>query len=209
MCSAMQADSSIYRIPSAPVHVEQTIKKSRFICYLDHAESIEQIHSELNRIRSEHPRARHLCWAFIAGPPHDSERGMSDDGEPKGTAGRPMLQTLDHSGFGEVWAGVVRYFGGIKLGTGGLVRAYSSSVQQALEQVESIKKQPLLQFQLVLDYNLLPLFENLFLRSGVEIIGKDFSNRVELIVSVPLTNSDQFNHQVTQISNGTVVPKPI
>jgi len=209
MCSAMQTDSPIYRIPCAPVHVEQTIKKSRFICYLGHAESIEQIHAELDRIRAEHPRARHLCWAFIAGPPHASKRGMSDDGEPKGTAGRPMLQTLDHSGFGEVWAGVVRYFGGIKLGTGGLVRAYSSSVQQALEQVESVKKQPHLQFQLVLDYNLLPLFENLFLRSGVEIIGKGFSEKVELIVSVPLANSDEFSHQITQISNGTVIPKAI
>ncbi|MEJ2058362.1 MAG: YigZ family protein [Desulfofustis sp.] len=123
---------------------------------------------------------------------------------PKGTAGRPMLQTLDHSGFGEVWVAVVRYFGGIKLGTGGLIRAYTSSVQQALEQVETIKKQPLLQFQLVLDYNLLPLFENLCLKSGVETVEKVFTDRVELIVSVPMASVDEFRHSVTRISSGTV-----
>jgi len=205
----MQADPSIYRIPSSPIQAEQTIKKSRFICYLSHGTSAEQIQCEIKRIRAEHPRARHVCWAFVAGPPASSERGMSDDGEPKGTAGRPMLQILDHSGFGEIWVAVVRYFGGIKLGTGGLIRAYTSSVQQALEQVESITKQPLLQFQLVLDYNLLPLFENLCLRGGVEILQKKFTAQVQLVVSVPLVNVDEFRHDVIRISNGAVVPKTI
>lgn len=203
----MQADPSIYSIPSSPARVEQTIKKSRFICYLDHAASVKQIHTEIDRIRAEHPRARHVCWAYIAGPPASAERGMSDDGEPKGTAGRPMLQTLDHSGFGEIWVAVVRYFGGIKLGAGGLIRAYTSSVQQALEQVESIKKQPLLHFRLVLDYNLLPLLEDLCHRSGVEILEKAFTDQVGLVVSVPMNGADEFRSNVTQISSGTVILK--
>lgn len=203
----MQADSLIYDIPSSSVLVEQTIKQSRFICYLGHAASTERIHAEIDRIRAEHPRARHVCWAYIAGPPASSERGMSDAGEPKGTAGRPMLQTLDHSGFGEIWVAVVRYFGGIKLGTGGLIRAYTSSVQQALEQVESIQKQPLLQFQLVLDYNLLPLFENRCLKSGVEILEKSFTEQVDLIVLVPVTHVDEFRRCVTIISSGAAMLK--
>ena len=120
-----------------------------------------------------------------------------------------MLQTLDHSGFGEIYSVVVRYFGGIKLGTGGLIRAYTSSVQKALEQVESMNKQPLLQLLLILDYNLLPSVENLCLRSGVEIIEKDFSDHVELIVSVPQTDADEFNRHITRISNGRVVPTQV
>ena len=127
---------------------------------------------------------------------------MSDDGEPRGTAGRPMLTVLDHSGYGEIWAAVVRYFGGIKLGKGGLIRAYTSSLQQALARLESIEKQPLLQFRLCLDYNLLPLCERLLAESGGSVIKRSFSDTVVLELQLPESSSEAFVRKMITVSGG-------
>ncbi|MEZ5475935.1 MAG: YigZ family protein [Thiolinea sp.] len=124
---------SCFRVPAEGVHYEQLIKNSRFITFIQQAGSPTEAHVFIAQIRQQYPDARHVCWAFIAGQPGNTTLlGCSDDGEPAGTAGKPMLNVLLHGGVGEVVAVVVRYFGGIKLGTGGLVRAYSSSVVEAL-----------------------------------------------------------------------------
>lgn len=204
----MQVESPGYFIPSSSINFEQTIKHSRFICHLGHGAFPEQIHAELNRIRHQHPKAHHVCWAFIAGPPATAERGISDDGEPRGTAGRPMLQVLEHSGFGEIWVAVVRYFGGTKLGRGGLIRAYTSSVQNTLELVEAADKQPLLQFHLLLDYNLLPVFEKICRQNSVEILQKLYTDKVEVIVSVPEMLVDEFQQDIARMSNDLAKLKP-
>ena len=115
---------------------ELEIKHSRFITLVTHTKTINQSDELLQQVRALHKKANHHCWARICGP--RSERlawGSSDDGEPKGTAGRPMLNVLEHSELCEVTVVVTRYFGGIKLGTGGLVRAYSQAVQEALTQL--------------------------------------------------------------------------
>lgn len=206
----MQADNPAnpaYLIPASSISFEQHIKQSRFICYVGHGPSKDHIDGVLGQLRNQHPKAHHVCWAFIAGPPTTAQRGMSDDGEPKGTAGRPMLQVLEYSGYGEVWAAVVRYFGGIKLGRGGLVRAYTSSLQQALELVEPIKQQPLLQFRLLFDYNLLPAVEQYCRAMNVEILNRTFLEQVELTVSVPETLVDAFRHDLNQISSGAALMK--
>lgn len=203
----MQADNPAYLVPASSISFEQSIKQSRFICFLGHGPSQDHVHEALDRVRNQHLKAHHVCWAFIAGPPTTSQRGMSDDGEPKGTAGRPMLRVLDHSGFGEIWVAVVRYFGGIKLGKGGLVRAYTSSVQQALNLVEPISRQPLLQFRLLFDYNLLPVLERHCRGRGIEILDRTFLDRVELIVSVPETMAEAFRQELDQISSGSAVIK--
>ena len=205
----MQAGSPAYFVPTAEVISEQTIHRSRFICHLGPGNIPVRIHTKLNRLRDLHPRAGHLCWAFIAGAPKTAERGMSDDGEPKGTAGRPMLQVLDHSGFGETWVAVVRYFGGIKLGRGGLIRAYTSSVQRALAMVEPISKQPLVQFRLVLDYNLLPLFERSCWENRVEIRQKSYGAQVEMMVAVPPSAVAELHRDLRQISSGAAVLQAI
>lgn len=110
---------------------EQTIEKSRFIAYSAHVEGEEEARSFLDRVRKQHPLATHVCYAFIADKTGNLQR-FSDDGEPSGTAGLPMLEVLKKQKLFEVCVAVVRYFGGIKLGAGGLVRAYSSSVSQTL-----------------------------------------------------------------------------
>ena len=115
-----------------------------------------------------------------------------------------MLNVLDHSGCGEIWAAVIRYFGGIKLGKGGLIRAYTSSVQQALAQLETEKRQPMLHIQLHLDYSLLPLCEPLLLEYGGKIIDRTFTDRVMLDFLLPESAREPFRNQIIEISKGTV-----
>lgn len=132
---------------------EEEIKKSRFITYLQHTEGLEQAKAFWAEIKAQHPNARHHCWAAVAGRTTNSQQlGFSDDGEPAGTAGKPMLSALLGSQVGEISAVVVRYYGGILLGTGGLVRAYGNGVQQALKLLETERKVERQLFQVHCDY---------------------------------------------------------
>lgn len=126
--------SDRYAVPAAEHRTRDEISRSRFLTTLAPAESAEAAHALVARLRAEHPDATHHCWAFVIGPPGSTGRiGMSDDGEPHGTAGRPMLTALLHGGVGDVAAVVTRWYGGTKLGTGGLARAYGGCVQRALD----------------------------------------------------------------------------
>lgn len=191
-----------FPIPGATATTEQVLKQSRFICHLGHADTITSAEEQIRAIRQQHPQANHTCWAFIAGPPDSSRKGMSDDGEPKGTAGRPMLSVLEYSGMGEVWTTVTRYFGGIKLGTGGLVRAYSSSVQKTLHSVEKKLKQTLVRCSLIIDYRLLNSVEKHLADCTSEIIDKTYGEEVELIVLIPQNRMIQLQAWLRDISSG-------
>jgi len=125
---------SRYSIPAGQARVEEVILRSRFITTAAPAGTPDEARAFVARIRAEFPDATHNCYAFVAGPPGSTaQAGMSDDGEPGGTAGRPMLAVLLGSGIGDIVAVVTRYFGGTKLGTGGLVRAYSGGVKAVLD----------------------------------------------------------------------------
>ncbi|WP_106477586.1 IMPACT family protein [Phytohalomonas tamaricis] len=146
-----------YPIPDLPenaLHVaEFEVQKSRFITWIAHAPDIDAAHCLVGRARSAYSDARHHCSAFIAGPPGEQNAiGFSDDGEPGGTAGRPMFQVLDGSGLGQIACVVIRYFGGIKLGTGGLARAYSKAVLLGLEQLPTVTFVPRQLIQLKVDF---------------------------------------------------------
>jgi len=119
---------------AAPVHFELIIKKSRFIACVQPMPDRAGAQQVVASLRAEHPGAAHVCWALLAG----GQSAAVDDGEPSGTAGRPMLDVLRHQDLEGVLATVVRYFGGVKLGAGGLVRAYTDSVAQALLQAEKV-----------------------------------------------------------------------
>jgi uncharacterized YigZ family protein len=115
------------------IRFEEETRRSRFITSLGHAPDRETARLFIDAVRREFPDADHHCWAYAAGAPGDTAQvGQSDDGEPHGTAGRPMLDQLLRSGTGELAAVTARYFGGVKLGTGGLARAYRNGVAQAL-----------------------------------------------------------------------------
>ena len=116
------------------VHHELVIKKSRFIACVEPMPGREEAQTRVAQLKAEHPDAAHVCWALLAG----GQSAANDDGEPGGTAGRPMLDVLRHQDLQGVMASVVRYFGGVKLGAGGLVRAYTDAVAQALLTAEKI-----------------------------------------------------------------------
>lgn len=117
---------------ASPVHSDFTLRKSRFIGCVEPCAGREAALARVAQLRAEHPAASHVCWALMAG----GHSAANDDGEPGGTAGRPMLEVLRHQDLAGVLATVVRYYGGIQLGAGGLVRAYTDAVAQALLQAE-------------------------------------------------------------------------
>ena len=126
-----------YRVPAAEAHTEIEIKKSRFLAYSLRVDSRADAMAAVEHYRARYPDARHHCWAYLLGSPGSpTSAAMSDDGEPSGTAGKPILNVIQHNEVGNVLVVVVRYFGGVKLGAGGLVRAYSQSAQSVYDCLE-------------------------------------------------------------------------
>ncbi len=126
--------STRYPIPAGRARVEEVILRSRFITTAGPAANVDEAKAFIAEMRAEFADATHNCYAFAAGPPGSTAMaGMSDDGEPGGTAGRPMLAVVLGSGLGDLVVVVTRYYGGTKLGTGGLVRAYSGGVKAVLD----------------------------------------------------------------------------
>ncbi|MDF3836968.1 IMPACT family protein [Cupriavidus basilensis] len=121
---------------ASSVQADLEIRKSRFIGYAIPVPDRETAMAQLQRLRAEHATATHVCWALLAG----GQSGMSDDGEPSGTAGRPILEVLRHHELDGVLAAVVRYYGGIKLGAGGLVRAYTDAIAAAMKDAQRIER---------------------------------------------------------------------
>ena len=188
-----------YFIPAGEVIFEEEIKKSRFITYLRHTNGLEASKAFLSEIRALHPNARHHCWAAVAGIPSDGQQyGFSDDGEPSGTAGKPMLNSLLGSGIGEISAVVVRYYGGILLGTGGLVKAYGNGVQQALLQLEKIRKVLRKNYRLQCDYEHYNTVQHLLSNVDIEILDQQFGENVILLLGVNPAVFVRFQQQLTQ-----------
>lgn len=195
-----------YLVPKSAVVFEEEIKKSRFITYLQHTEGLEDARAFWTKIKQEHPNARHHCWAAVAGKPTDSlQLGFSDDGEPAGTAGKPMLSALQGSQLGEISAVVVRYYGGILLGTGGLVRAYGNGVQQALKLIENEIKVERASFKLDCDYGQLNLVQQLCEKHQIEILSQDFQANIHLILGISEKTVDVFSSELTEKSAGRLV----
>lgn len=199
-----------YLIPASPVTVSEEIKKSRFITLLAHTSGVNEAKDFIQQVKLQHLTARHHCWAFVAGRPTDSQQlGFSDDGEPSGTAGKPILAQLMGSGIGEITAVVVRYYGGIKLGTGGLVRAYGSGVQQALKQIEVKYKVSQVEYTLQCDYGQLAIVETLLQQVEGQIIGSEYAQFVTLHLSLPATQASQVGDKLRDLSRGTLQLTPI
>lgn len=194
-----------YPIPEKPVRTELIVKKSRFICDLNIVTSREEARDFISSIKSEFPDARHHCFAFIAGHPETGEMGMSDDGEPQGTAGKPMLQVLQGSGIGDIAAVVTRYFGGILLGTGGLVRAYSGALQQGLEELSVIMKVPMTRVEAEVEYSQEGLLRRMLENYRAEITEQSFGTGVSFSLLMPSDQVESFNAELTENTNGGAV----
>ncbi|MDU6926730.1 IMPACT family protein [Franconibacter helveticus] len=197
-------------IPAQPVTVTEEIKKSRFITLLAHTDGVEAAKAFVSQVKAEHPDARHHCQAWVAGAPDDSQQlGFSDDGEPAGTAGKPMLAQLLGSGVGEITAVVVRYYGGIKLGTGGLVKAYGGGVQLALNQLVTFRKVPLTEYTLLCDYAQLAGIEALLKQHEGRISHSDYQANVALRIALPHTQVAAFSLKLADFSRGALHLLPV
>lgn len=178
--------------------------------YLAHVEGQEQALTYLQGIKKSHPAASHHCWAYIgAAPNNDMCMGRSDDGEPKGTAGKPILSALQGSNIGEIVAVVVRYSGGIKLGTGGLVRAYSNGVQQLIKQTSTIEKRFYQHYQLHCDYAQMAQIESLLAALSGRIVEVDYSQSIRALIEVDQQLCKQFSEKLESLTQGKVIAKKI
>ncbi len=168
------------------VRFEEEIRRSRFITTLARADSRERALALVECVRREFPDARHHCWAYAVGRPGDTAKvGQSDDGEPHGTAGRPMLTQLLYGGVGELAAVTTRYFGGIKLGTGGLTRAYQNGVKQALTLLPVTEKKVLVRVLAEVDYAHADRFHRMLPRFQARIVDEDFGQRALFTLEMP------------------------
>ena len=184
-----------------PRHSELVIRKSRFIGCVEPVSGREQALERVAEVREQHPGANHVCWALMAG----GHSAANDDGEPGGTAGRPMLDVLRHQELEGVLATVVRYFGGVKLGAGGLVRAYTDAVAQALvdaERVELVRVRALL---VVVPYAVEGAVRREFEAQGATLGEVVHGADVEFAVQVPEDVVDALVARVNDIAQGAAV----
>ncbi|MEE4245619.1 MAG: YigZ family protein [Kangiellaceae bacterium] len=185
-----------YSVPKAFVSVEESIKGSRFITRVWPVAKVEQAKQQLRQLRTEEPTATHHCWAYIVGDPNSTTLlGCSDDGEPAGTAGKPMLNVLQHSGLGDLLAVCTRYYGGTKLGTGGLARAYGGGVKLALEQVDTEEKIEKDEITISIAYDCAKDLEHELKQVDGAIDHIDYGEQLTYQVTVPAQHSAQLKQQ--------------
>ena len=181
-------------------------KKSRFIAHSAHVESEEEALAFIEQIKKQSWDARHNCHAFSVGVTNETAR-CSDDGEPAQTAGKPMLDVLMGQQLKNTVVVVTRYFGGTLLGTGGLVRAYSAAVQEGLKESLIIEKFLCRRVRMSMDYTMLGKMQYLAAKLNLMILDTLYTEGVEMQLLVPDTQYAAFIKEVTEASNGKVVPE--
>ena len=192
-----------YAVPAGRHRVEQTINRSRFICTISRTETAADAQSLVRELSAEFADATHSCWAYVAGPAGSTNLvGMSDAGEPHGTAGRPMLTVLLHSGVGEIAAVVTRYYGGTRLGTGGLVKAYGGTVQLALENLTVVQRVDLVEATVTIAYTSISMVQQAIAALDAEIVAEEYAVAVQYRVRVPLGNMEALRSAVADATRG-------
>jgi uncharacterized YigZ family protein len=192
-----------YDVPAARVRVEDVIDRSRFLATVGPAPDTEAARAFIDAVRAEFPDATHNCWAYVAGPPGSTAQiGLSDAGEPHGTAGRPMLDVLLHSGVGDVVAVVTRYFGGTKLGKGGLVRAYGGAVQHALAELPRTRRVDRVELRISAGYADVAALRRLLAEHDAEVLEEEFAEQVSWRAAVPRHRLDELRAAVAEATAG-------
>lgn len=193
-----------YRIPASRTEFREVIRRSRFLTFLGPAPDEDRARAFIDEVRQQHPSATHHCWAYNLGPPGDTGRiAMSDDGEPKGTAGRPMLTALLHSDVGEIVAVCARYYGGTKLGTGGLARAYGSGVRSALDQLPTQVRRELVRLIVEVDYPFSDVVERLLADERVQVEDRTYDEVVRFHCSVDVDHVARLTSDVADATRGS------
>ena len=185
---------------SAPAHSDLTIKKSRFIGCVQPMPDRASAQAHVDALWQQHPGAAHICWALLAG----GQSAAVDDGEPGGTAGRPMLDVLRHHDLEGVHATVVRYFGGVKLGAGGLVRAYTDCVAQALLSASKVPLQRMTTLHCLVPYALEGLLRREIEAAGAQLLEVQHASLVTLQLRLPAAQADAFVQRINDQGQGRV-----
>ena len=182
------------------IHNEIIIKNSRFICYLYKTKNINDINNLLNNIKEIEKDATHYCYAYIL----DNIKKSSDDGEPSGTAGIPILKVLENNNLNNILAIVVRYFGGIKLGANGLIRAYTKSITNTLSNDNIVELTP--GYNLDIEFNYNQVKEIDYLLKEIHINNKKFDNTIQYNIDIPISfletiKASKINYQILKDIN--------
>lgn len=176
-----------YPIPAAEARVDLRFVNSRFIAQAAPASTVEEARAFIDKVRASMPDATHHVYAYLIGYGGTVTAGMSDDGEPSGTAGRPALAVLRGSGLGDVVVVVTRYFGGTLLGTGGLVQAYGDSVKAVLAELPRTEKVDLRTVMVSVDYALYGLCKKILAQYELTVLNEEFAADVTLTLSMPVS----------------------
>lgn len=196
-----------YPIPAATVRVEHEVSRSRFIATLGFAESVQSAREFIASCRVEMPTASHHVYAFRIGFGNSVNEGLSDDGEPSGTSAPPIMAVLRGAKVGDVVLVVTRYFGGIKLGTGGLVRAYGDAARAAVSAMVTQMKIETRLVRVTVPY---PLYERVKLLCPphqAEIADESFAEAVTLALVMPVESVEPFSSAIRDLSNGKITPE--
>lgn len=185
---------------------EIVIQKSRFIGHVKRVESEEAAQTFIQEVKKLHADATHNCSAYIIGE-HDQIQKANDDGEPSGTAGVPMLEVLKKQHLKDTAIVVTRYFGGIKLGAGGLIRAYGSTTSQAIKTVGVVQRQLMQGFSITVDYTLLGKLENVLRNSDYMLETINYLDKVEFIVYVKTDEIHPFESWIIDLTSDQAIVK--
>lgn len=196
----------VVRTVYAPHESEKIIEKSRFLSYCAHVESEEQARAFLTEIKKAHTLATHVCYAFIADKTGNLQR-FSDDGEPQGTAGVPILEVLKNKKLFETAVAIVRYFGGVKLGAGGLVRAYSSCAAECLDGAQIRLLTPCVEYEICVDYTGVDSAQKYLSTHTCSLLSTDYSEKVTLKIAVKKADEETFILGFTDFMQGKLTYK--
>lgn len=192
-----------YPVPASEVTTEILVKNSRFISIIKRCDSVDTVRAEIAEIRKRHPTANHHVYAFRIGYGNTVHEGLSDDGEPSGTAGPPVMSVLRGSAIGDALIVVVRYFGGTKLGTGGLVRAYTESAAEAIKQCQTTLKVSNAKLTIGIGYAQYERVQRLLLKHNAEVIDSTFAQDVTLSVELPSRSVTRLLDALREATGGT------
>lgn len=174
-----------YPTPAGFHQYELEVKKSRFITWADKVTDRADAMAFLAKAREAYPDARHHCWAYQVGNPKSpTNAGMSDDGEPSGTAGKPILNVLQHKGIGDVMVIVIRYFGGIKLGAGGLVRAYSGACEKVMSELPVVEAVVEVESTFEVDFANEQIVRHWLAQNNGRVVDVEYSQVVKMTVAI-------------------------
>ena len=203
-----------FPIPAAtapnPAVTSLEIRRSKFVCLSCRCASGKEARAFVGLMREKYPDATHHCFGYVAGPPGSSlDIGYSDDGEPHGTAGMPILRVLLSSGIGQVCSVVARWFGGVKLGAGGLARAYRQCALENVAALETIENVPRLRLEIKAPYSLYDGVSRLVSSLGIVAEGQDFAEQAVLTLGVPKDRADLFLDRLGCLGNGQILSREI